>query len=466
MKSYSKYSRRNFIKKASCAAIGTVSLYSTLLDLQSLNASAIYNSDNGDDYKALVCIMLRGGNDAFNTIIPRDPEGYSEYQQVRSNLAIPQNEIIPLYPVNYNQQELGFHPSLSELAELFASNKLSVVCNVGTLVQATSRADYINGQNLPSGLFSHSDQSHHWQTSLPQSNSPTGWGGRLADLVYSANSNQQISMNISLAGKNVFQLGNQVAEYSIRPIGNGSVGIKGYGGNSTFDQLRTSLVNNLMEKQYQDIFKQSYADVVIGSQNAHELFSGAISQSTLNTTFSDTALSDSLRMVARTIAVRESLGMKRQTFYVQLDGWDHHDDLIYYHERLLQELSRGLYEFQIALEELEVDDCVTTFTISDFGRTLTSNGNGSDHAWGSNMLVMGKQVNGREVYGNYPALSLNNPLIVDDAVIIPQMSTDEYFAELALWYGVAKSDLVQIFPNIGNFYDVFSDHAPVGFMKI
>ncbi len=468
MRNYKKLHRREFIKTASCGAIGSLSFYSTLLNLQGMSNYSILNANpysNNDDYKALVCIMLRGGNDGFNMLVPHDNASYLEYQNSRSVLSIPREDLIMVNPTNSNGSSYGFHPSMPEISQLFEDGKLAVISNIGTLVQPTSKSDFINGAQLPTGLFSHSDQAHHWQTSVPQTSSPTGWAGRLADIVQSANLNQEISMNISLSGKNVFQLGNMTSEYGILPIGDGSVGITGFGGNSTFDQLRTSIVNSLMEHQYQDIFKQSYADIVKASQNAHELFSEAVAFSNLTTEFSESTFSQSLKMVARTIQVREQLGVKRQTFFIQMDGWDHHDDLLYLQEGMLEEFSKALAEFQAALLELDVENQVTSFTISDFGRTLTSNGDGSDHAWGSNVIVMGGQVNGKNIYGEYPQLALNSDQMLEGGILLPQLSTDEYFSELALWYGVAPSELLSIFPNLGNFYDVFSGNMPIGFMK-
>ena len=464
---HNTYNRRNFIRTAGCAALGSTSFFSTLLNLQAMSNCSFVNSFNSDDdYKALVCIMLAGGNDSFNTVIPYDTANYNEYQFSRSELAIPHDELLPIYPDNYNEMELAFHPSAPEMQELFEDGKLAIVCNVGTLVQPTSRLNYESAFNIPTGLFSHSDQAHHWQTSVPQTSYATGWGGRLSDMVRSANSNSEISMNISLSGKNVFQSGLESSEYSILPIADGSVGINGYNGNSSYDQLKTGLVKSLMEKQYQDIFKRSYADVVRASQNAHELFSGAVSNSIIQTDFSDSNLSQSLKMIARTIKVRESLGMKRQCFFVRVEGWDHHRDLLDNHKDLLRELSISLKEFQESLEELEIEDSVCSFTISDFGRTLNSNGSGSDHAWGSIMFAMGSQVKGREIYGSYPELNLASNIMLDGGILIPQISTDEYFAELALWYGVSQTDLVDLFPNIGNFYNAMSGSAPVGFMNI
>lgn len=461
-------SRRKFIKNTSCAALASTSFYSSILNLKAISSSAITNicNNSNEDYKALVCIMLKGGNDGFNTLIPYSDEHYNHYAVQRTNLAIQRNQLIPITHTNMSQRELALHPSLAALEPLYQNKKMAFVCNVGTLVQPMTKTDLMNGVVAPSGLFSHADQSHHWQTSVPQTNSNTGWLGRISDLVYETNLNQEISMNISLSGKNVIQLGNEISEYSILPIGNGSVGIKGYNGNNTFDQLKTQVVKSLMEQNYKDVFKKTYAETVVSSQNAHELFSTALEVSELQTEFSDTDISQDLKMVARTIQVREQLGMKRQTFYVQMEGWDHHDDLLELQESMLEELSNALVEFQSALAELQIEDCVTSFTISDFGRALHSNGDGSDHAWGSNMIVMGSQVKGQEVYGNYPELISESEYFLDGGIILPRISTDEYFAELAVWFGVPKSDLNYIFPNIGNFYNVFSGSPPIGFMNI
>jgi len=462
-----KYSRRNFIGTLSCAAIGSTTFFSTLFNLQSMSAASLANTSLntfGDDYRALVCIMLGGGNDSFNMLVPTSNPHYDEYQTTRSNQALPKNSLLGINPNTYNLHELGLHPAMPEMKALFDQGKMAMICNVGTLVQPTTKSGFNNGQSLPFGLFSHADQDQQWQTSVPQTASPTGWGGRLADLVQSANTNQDISMNISLSGKNIFQLGQNAAEYAILPTGNGSVGMRGWNGPSTFDQIRTGAVQSLMEKQYQDIFKQTYAGVIEASQNTHELFSGAVSNSTLNTTFSENEVSQRLKMIARTIQVREQLGVKRQTFFLRFDGWDHHDELLNNQNQMLGILSKGMSEFQAALEEMGVGDCVTTFTISDFARTLTSNGNGTDHAWGGNVMVMGNKVKGKEVYGAYPSLVLDNPLEVGGGVIIPQISTDEYFAELALWYGVSSSELALLFPNIGNFYNTMSGTPPIGYM--
>lgn len=466
-----KYNRRAFLGTASCAAIGSTTFFSTLFNLQSMSAASrnnaqYLNSGDGEDYRALVCIMLGGGNDAYNMLVPVNTSDYNDYKKTRSNLALAKNTLLKLNPTSYKEKELGLHPAMPELKNLFEQGKLALINNVGTLVEPTTKSRYNNGSKLPFGLFSHADQDQQWQTSVPQTKSPTGWGGRLADLVHAANTNQDISMNISLSGKNVFQLGQQVSEYSILPTGAGSIGMNGYGGTSTFNQIRTGAVKSLMEKQYQDIFKKTYAGVVEASQNTHELFSAAVGNATLNTAFSATELAQSLQMIARTIKVRKELGVKRQTFFVRFDGWDHHDEVLNNQHKMLGIVSKAMSEFQTALGELNVEDCVTTFTTSDFARTLTSNGNGTDHAWGGHVLVMGSQVKGKEIYGSYPSLRLNSDIEVGGGVLIPKISTDEYFAELALWYGVSKGDLVTLFPNIGNFYNTMSSTGPIGFMNV
>ena len=287
----------------------------------------------------------------------------------------------------------------------------------------------------------------------------------MADILQSMNNNQNISMSISLSGRNVYQSGNTTAEYTISEEGTGSIGIDGYDGTSAIDQIRTSAVNSLMEQQYTDIFKKTYADVVSNAQDTHEIFSAAVGNVSLNTAFSPGYLSQSMRMIARTIAARNTLDVCRQTFFVTFGGWDHHDELLNNQNGMLAVVSKALSEFNAAMDELGITDDVTTFTISDFARTLTSNGNGTDHAWGGNVMVMGGKVNGGQIFGQYPDLALNNSLDVGNGVLIPTTATDEYFGELAQWFGVSNTDLQNIFPNILNFYTPGST-PPIGFMQV
>jgi len=397
-------------------------------------------------------------------LVPRGASEYAEYAGVRADLALPQQALLPIVPATSDGREYVLHPGIPELQSLFEQGRLAFVANVGTLVEPTTLAQYRNGSvALPLGLFSHSDQSMHWQTSLPDRRNADGWFGRMADILQAGNCNQDISMNISLSGSNVLQTGGQTAHYTITE--NGSQGLDGYGETSPLALVRTQAVDGLLGLNYQNLFERTYATRMRGAIDAHLVFSEAIaSLEPLQTQFSDTRLSQQFRMVAQTIAARVALGMRRQTFFVEAGGWDHHDEVIANQEAMLPVVSAALGEFQAALDELGVADRVTTFTASDFGRTLSSNGRGSDHAWGGNHVVMGGAVHGGDVYGTFPELALGNTLDTGRGRLIPTTSVDELFAELALWFGVSTADLPLVLPNVGRFWTPGSVVPPLGLL--
>ncbi len=464
-------SRRAFLGQTSCAALGYTTLFSTLLNLKAFEAAALDNSANfpvggTGGYKAMVCLLLGGGNDSYNMLIPRGSAEYAQYALTRSNLAIPQNQILPIVPQTFDGQEYGVHPSMPDVQQMFADNKLAFVSNVGTLIEPTTKSQFFSGSHaLPLGLFSHSDQVQQWQTGRPHERTATGWGGRIADLIQTMNSNENISMNISLGGTNTFQQGQDVVEYVINS--NGGVGIGGYGDGWFFNQMKTQAIDNMLDHNYADIYKDTYVNTIKKSNDANLEFQSAVDMvPDFATPFTNSYLSDQFRMVAKTIAARQTLGFDRQIFFIEYNGWDHHDEVLDSQAYMLMTVNNALSEFQATMEELGVDDCVTTFTISDFARTLTSNGNGTDHAWGGNMMVMGGAVNGGEMYGSFPSLEIGNPLDLDDGVLIPTTSADEYMTELALWFGVSGSECNSIFPNLSNFYDTNSPDQPIGFMNI
>lgn len=464
-------SRRKFIGQASCAALGSTTLLSTLNNLKFINAGAMANSSllvNGE-YKALVCVLLSGGSDSYNMLIPTDTSAYNNYAASRGDstsqagVSIPLSQVLPLNGANH-----GLHPSMGGIQNLYNSNKLSFISNIGTLIQPVTKDDvWTNQQLLPLGLFSHSDQIQQWQTSVPHDRSNIGWGGKIADLMGDLNTNDKISLNISLAGNNVFQTGSSSVEYSIHRR-EGAIGIRNYKNPDAnlFDMARDKAIDNIIDAEYSDVFKRTYIDAVKVSRDAQEEFSAALATSPdFSGQFSANDFSDQLEMVARTIAVREQLGMKRQIFFVEYDGWDHHDELLNSQAVMLSVLSNGLEQFQNALDQLGVADCVTTFTASEFGRTLSWNGNGTDHAWGGNVMVMGGPVKGGNIFGQYPNLELESELEAGGGgIMIPTTSCDEYFAEIAAWFGVLPSELPTLFPNIGNFYDTGSSAPPIGFM--
>ncbi len=465
MKTKESLSRRKFIG-LSCAAAGYTTLFSSLISTKAL-AGALASSGHfaAGDYKALVFLMLHGGNDSYNMLMPRGANEYSEYAVTRSNLAIPQSEILSINPITSDGRLFGLHPALVDLRNLFENQKLAFLSNVGTLVEPSTKAELLNGTvRAPLGLFSHSDQQRQWQTGRPHERGNIGWGGRIADLTHTLNENQRISMNISLEGINLFQYGQTVVPYVIND--SGSIGIRDYNSQDPFSQLRRVALDSMLEHDYQDVFKNTYASTVRTSNESSLEFQSAIDAvPEFSTPYIENELSAQLRMVAKTIAARETLGFSRQIFFVQLNDWDNHDELLIKHAGNLAKVNQAVNYFVSVMEELGISEKVTTFSISDFARTLTSNGNGTDHAWGGNVFIAGGAVAGKDMYGSYPTLALNSALDLNDGVLIPTTPTDLYFAELAQWFGVPSSELEIILPNLSNFYNTSSGVPPIGFMK-
>jgi uncharacterized protein (DUF1501 family) len=458
-----KSSRRQFLGQASCAAVGTTAMFNTVLNMGMFNTLAGCNTS---DYKALVCLFLGGGIDSFNMLVPRGDAEYLEYSAARADLALPKKGLLPITPATPDGREYGLHPGIPELQALFSQGRLALIANVGTLVEPTTLQQYQNRSvSLPLGLFSHSDQAMHWQTSLPDQRTAVGWAGRMADILEGGNCNPNISMNISLSGSNIFQTGQFTSHYTITQ--NGSIGLRHYAEPTPEGLIRTEAVDGLLGLLYQNLFEKTYAARLRRAIDAHIDFSNATAGvPRLQTQFSDTLLSQQFRMIAITIAAREALGMRRQTFFVSAGGWDHHDEVLANQQNMLPIISRALSEFHSALVEIGVANDVTTFTASDFGRTLSSNGRGSDHAWGGNHMVMGGAVAGGDIYGTYPSLALNGPLDTGRGRLIPTTSVDELFAELALWFGVPAPDLELVLPNVARFYNPLSSTPPLGFLNI
>ncbi len=468
MKTNNNITRRNFLGR-SCAALGYTTLLSSLVNVRAFAAAANHSGRSPDDeYKALVFVLMSGGNDSFNMLIPRGNPEYNEYAATRSNLAIPQSDILSINPLVTDGREFGLHPALPGLQNLFENGKLAFVCNIGTLVEPTTKTDFLDGTvQTPLGLFSHYDQQQQWQSGRPHERTNIGWGGRIADMLQSANGNGQISMNISLNRINVFQYGQEVVPYVINK--QGSIGIEGYGQEYFFNSLRTNALDTMLEHDYNDVYKNTYVNTIKTSNDAAIMFQEAVDAvPEFNANFPEyNHLADQLRMVAKTIAARDTLDFSRQVFFVEINSFDHHSELLNAHEERMGQVNDALTYFQAVMDELGVSGQVTTFTVSDFGRTLTSNGNGTDHAWGGNVMVMGGSVNGKNMFGEYPSLDLNNDLILyDRGVVIPTTPTDMYFAELAKWFGISNSDIHTILPNLSNFFDMNSGDLPLGFMNI
>lgn len=481
--SYSDLSRRQFIRRAACAAVGTVAMSSTIRDLRFMNAAIAQSAIS--DYKAMICIFLQGGNDSNNMIIPTLQSDYDNYSLIRTPvLAIPQSAILPVTSVDGTGQTFGLHPSCPELQTLFGEGKLAFMFNTGTLVHPLTRAQYLSGSPAaPPQLFSHADQETQWQTSIPDQPPLTGWGGRCADLLSSVQPNAPISMMVTLAGANSFEVGNIASQYSVSTSGAISLQLPSQpSGGARTNRLTT--LTNILGMPYTNLQSQAYASVVEQTINTSSLLNNAI-QATAGSYWTtpfpskitppeggstfNSSLSPQLQMIARLIAAGSTpvsaggFGMKRQIFFCQVGGYDLHTDQTNYstgdpsnvllgaHSNLLAELSQSAYAFQRAMEQLGLSNNVTSFTASDFGRTFPSNGNGSDHGWGSHHLILGGAVNGQRTYGSFPILTINGPDDTSTGRWIPTTAIDQYFATLASWFGVDSGNLATVFPNLGHF---------------
>lgn len=465
--------RRNFLRQAACAALGTAALTNTIRDLRFINAAMAQGTLT--DYKALVCIFLSGGNDANNFVVPISTEDYANYQAARQSLALPKENhpenrnLLPLGVANSDGREYGLHPNCPELQTLFSEGKLGLLFNVGTLVYPITRAQYQSKSvATPPQLFSHSDQVTQWQTSIPDQAPRTGWGGRCADLLHALQPDAQISLCTSLAGANTFEVGSTVQQYHVST--SGAVTLSGVTGN------RLAAVKSILALNDVNLQRNAYADVVERAINTGDLLNTAIAPTAAatfwNSQFSTSSLGTQLRMVARLIHARGALGMKRQIFFCSVGGYDTHtaqtgnnpttgtpDPTYGSHANLLNELSEGLFAFQRAMEQISVPDKVTAFTASDFGRTFFTNGQGSDHGWGNHQIIVGGAVRGQRIYGTFPVLQVGGPDDTSTGRWIPKVSVDQYSGTLAKWFGVTNTDLATVFPNIGRFAT-----ADLGFM--
>ena len=469
--------RRDFIRRAACAAVGTAAMTSAIRDLRFMNAAVAQS--NITDYKALICIFLAGGNDANNMILPTVTSEYNNYAAIRTPvLAIPSSAILGTGYTDTAGHSYGLHPACPQLQTLFAEGKLAFQLNTGTLVYPLTRAQYQSSlYKKPPQLFSHADQVTQWQTSIVDQPALTGWGGRCADLLNAVQPNAPISLSVSLAGANTFEVGNIVSQYAVST--SGAISLAGVSG------ARLAALTNILGLSYPNLQAQAYSDVAEHSINTGSLLNNAITATTnanyWTTPFPTTvtsptggtaftsSLSSQLKMVARLIEAGKrtvangGFGMKRQIFFCQVGGYDLHTGQTTYttnnpnnvlvgpHANLMAELSQGMFAFQRAMEQLGVSNNVTTFTSSDFGRTFPCNGQGSDHGWGSHHFILGGAVHGGQAYGKFPTLAINGPDDTSTGRWIPTTAIDQYFATLATWFGVDQSNLNTVFPNLGRF---------------
>ncbi|MBK9737767.1 MAG: DUF1501 domain-containing protein [Saprospiraceae bacterium] len=460
------FSRRNFMKMAALFGGGLSTSATSLFNLRNLGAAALLGQNSAaGDYKALVGLYLGGGADSYNMIVPKLPESYQVYADSRSNLSLPAESLLPINPINLSGIPYGLHPALIGMQNMFNQGELCFINNIGTLIAPITKPAFVEGSTpIPLGLFSHSDQTNQWQTGVSSERLIKGWAGRISDLLYSVNTNDSISMNVSLGGINTFQSSNRNVEYTVN--NDGATGLIGYEDMYGAGPQRKAAIDKLFGRTYNDPFRDSYKGIFRNSLDSSLQFQAAIDEiPEFATNFSSTNLSGNFKMIAKIISAREKLGFKKQIFFIDYGGWDTHDELLGDQNYLFNELDNAISEFNNVLSEIQIKDSVVTFSMSEFGRTLTSNGNGTDHAWGGNVFTFGGPVKGNQMFGQFPDLGLDSSLDIGGGVLIPTTPNDLYFAELALWFGVPISELQTILPNLGNFYSPGTS-APIGFLDL
>lgn len=447
-------SRRAFLRRASSLSVaGAAAPWA--LNFAALGEAA---AAGARDYKALVCVFLYGGNDCANTLAPFDPVHHEQYRLLRPNLAhsrialggtVLQTTTPALdrlgVPVQY-----ALAPELSPLMPLWQAGQLATVLNVGTLVQPTTKEQFrARSVPLPPKLFSHNDQQSVWQASAAEG-AVSGWGGRMAELFESGNGSATFSC-VNVSGNAVFMSGRQVAQYQVTPSGPVALGALRtplYGSPAASAALRelvTAARTHPLEAEHNRVTARAL-------QARQELEAALAASRPPGTAFAaGNPLAEQLRMVARTIGSAGALGVRRQVFFVSLGGFDNHDGLLTTHPQLLARLAAALASFQDALAELGVAEDVTTFTASDFGRTLTGNNDGSDHGWGSVHFVLGGAVQGQRHYGTPPIFAHDGPDDVGQGRLVPTTSVDQYAATLGSWFGLSASQLLEVLPNLRNF---------------
>lgn len=480
--------RRSFLQKATGLALGAGAA-NTIFDLRLINTALAQSSGVYPDYKALVCVFMGGGNDGNNLIIPYDTERYGSYAAVRgAGLALHRDQAsipgtivngnnyyaLPLNPAYSGGEEAAVHSSMSGVQSLFNAGKVAFVRNVGVLAEPMTRSEYRAGKKKkPPQLFSHNDQVTQWQTSIPDAISRTGWGGRLMDKVRMDLAQQnispgQVSMSVSIAGSNTWEVGEVVNQFKISSSGAST--FRDYSG------TRKALIDQILRDPSQggdaDLNSRRTNLGLLDFRNVNErsLLNGsaltaglaglpAAVNTAINNAFTqanNTGLAQQLKIAARIIAARNALGMRRQIFFCSIGGFDTHGLQPTAHANLMADVSRSIKAFYdaTAAPEVNVANKVTTFTAADFGRTFKSNGLGTDHAWGNHHLVAGGAVNGG-LYGSFPVFQLGGPSDTDGGNPtgrwIPTTSVDEYSATMARWFGVPESAIDSIFPNLKRF---------------
>lgn len=459
------HSRRQFMKSAAYAAAAGVTASPMLHSMRALAAMTSHAASSTSDYQALVCVYLQGGNDGHGTLIATDTDSFSAFTAARSNaqgLAYPLSTLLPITPVTpQSGRTFALNPNLTGVQSLFNAGRCALVANTGTLIQPVTKDEWNNNSvPLPRSLFSHFDQSNAWQA-INADGANVGWGGRMADLIESMNSNASFTC-ISTSGTTLFLSGEIAFQLRVSSAG----ALQAYGlANPLFGSAQaTSALQSIISADNTNLFEKEYAVIVRRSLAAQAALAAAMAPAGptgvpnppqfLDPTsgkLTDNGLAQSLQTVARVMAGRQALGVSRQVFFVELGGFDTHDTQAKRHATLLSQLGAAFEYFDQLMITAGLSSNVTMFTVSDFGRTLTANSDGTDHGWGSHHIVAGGAVAGQNIYGEYPVIGSNQENDVGQGRLIPTTAVEQYGGTLARWMGLSDSQVREVFPNFANF---------------
>ena len=456
-------SRRDFLRGGAACALGGAAGFAN--DLMRFNAFAADTSG----YRAIVCVFLFGGMDGHDTVIPYDTASYNQYANIRRELfdrydnneggsTRERDRLMPLTLANagaFGGRQFALPPELGPLHELINRGDGAIVSNVGPLVVPLNRTQYENrSAPRPPRLFSHNDQQSVWMSSRPEG-AQYGWGGRISDMIAASFGNTDATFTtVSTSGTTVFLQGEIVGQYQVGS--NGPQEINGVGENSLFgssslpaiyeSHLRAEgqTVGNLLQRDFIGVMNRS----IDANRTLRESFGSA---APFATAFPQSSLGAQLQIVARIIALRSTLGVGRQIFFVGGGGYDTHSDQHQSIPRLHTDIASSMRAFYEATAEMGVDRDVVSFTASDFGRTLTINRDGTDHGWGSHHLVIGGGVNGARIVGDFPEPSIGHAYDTGNGRLIPTTSVDQLAATLGGWFGLNSSELNDALPGLSNF---------------
>lgn len=455
------HSRRAFMRRA--AQLGSLGAAAPMLGSLGLISEAAA-AETSSDYKALVCVFLYGGNDYANTVVPFDRENHAAYARIRPNLALSRSQLYQRVLNAENDlggRQFALNSALWPLHSLFNRGKVAPLLNVGALVEPTSKIAYRRGAvRLPPNLFSHNDQQSVVQ-SFEAEGASKGWGGRMGDLLMSSNGTSALTC-VTVNGNAILLAGRRAKPFAVSPSGVTELlnGYKSVAGSSEAYQAMISMLTSREDNWLAD----EHTKISRRALETSSTVQRALVQ-TPESTFSmfprGNSLAAQLKMVARLIAQGPNMGLRRQVFFVGMGGWDMHSGLPRTHPGLLYKLASALGSFYQATEQMGVAKQVTTFTASDFGRTLSENGDGTDHGWGGTQFVMGGAVKGGRIYGSPPEVGVETDNDVGAGRLIPTTSIDQFAATLATWFGLPTHYLPEILPNL-RYFD--RDSWDVGFL--